>query len=162
VHLATDLDVAASTVAARIRQMESDGAIRGHRPEIDPEKFGLHITAIFHMKATDVASLSGPMSTVRSLLVKAVDKSRTQADSVDSLSDGDSVTKTRFMSIYRVTGEYDLLTVWRFSDVNELAATIRQLQSQADWRELRTELALESTTVNEGLAEETINDDDTT
>jgi DNA-binding Lrp family transcriptional regulator len=138
--IAAGLDVSASTVAARIQQLEADGAITAYRPTIDYGEFGLPITAIIHLKATACVDPSGILSAVRSLVGEVVDRTGEH-------SPGDHeewLGVPQLSRAYRVTGPNDWMTIWRFPDLETLAAAVTGLRTDLENVQIRTEIARES------------------
>jgi len=101
-QLADVLGVAASTVGARIRDLEKRGAIRGYRAVIDYSELGLGLIAVTRIKARGDAL---------PLIVK-------------SLTQHPSLTH-----VYEITGEFDVMVIGRFANETEMNREIKSMLS---------------------------------
>lgn len=102
-ELAGEMGVALGTVSSHLKQLESSGVIRGYLPDVDPEKVGLRISVIIHVRMA-----KGKFMEVQ-----------------------DSISKhPRVYGIYDITGEWDSLVLARFADREELDQFIKTTLSQ--------------------------------
>jgi DNA-binding Lrp family transcriptional regulator len=143
--LAEHLDVAPSTVANRIRRMEANGAIRGYRPEVAYEAFGISVTAIIHLKTNELVSETWPIDDVWPSLNGVLNRFDHETKTSDQSRSRWSVSP-RLTTAYRVTGRYDWMTVWRFPDLETVSTTVRELQSLPGTIDTKTEIAFEAIT----------------
>lgn len=113
--VAERLGVSTSTVSHRVKQMESDGIIRGYRPIIDYAKLGYRITAITKIKA----------------------KGAHLPDLVAALVDEETL-----VDVYEITGDYDVLVIGKFADEEMMNREIKRLLSHPDIESTNTSIVL--------------------
>jgi len=115
--LGEGLDVSVTTVSNHIEQLESDSVIQGYTPIVDYGKLGYDVTAITHLKVEGSA------------LTEIVDRLR---------------TKNQMISVYEITGDYDIIAIGKFKNTNGMNAQIKELLSDVDIRESNTSVVLNS------------------
>lgn len=115
--LGEGLDVSVTTVSNHIEQLESDSVIQGYTPIVDYGKLGYDVTAITHLKVEGSA------------LTEIVDRLR---------------TKNQMISVYEITGNYDIIAIGKFKNTNGMNAQIKELLSDVDIRESNTSVVLNS------------------
>jgi DNA-binding Lrp family transcriptional regulator len=140
--IAAGLDVSASTVAARVQQLEADGAIADYRPTVDYRQFGLPVTAIIHLRSTDCVNAPGILEAAGSLIERAVNRATEESPARHGHEKWLGVPQ--LSTAYRVTGPDDWMTIWRFPDLESLAAAVTGLRTGLENVQIRTEIALES------------------
>lgn len=113
--LADDLDVSVTTISNHLTDLEADGVIRGYWPLVDYDTVGYDVTAIVHL---NVEGSSLPEIT-------------------DQLREHDQM-----LSVYEVTGEYDVIAIGKFTDTDEMNDTIKVLVGNPDIRESNTSVVL--------------------
>ena len=99
-QLADTLGVAASTVGARLKDLEERGVIRGYRAVLDYGRLGLGLVAVTRIKARGEA------------LPRIV----------KSLSEHPSLTH-----VYEITGEFDVMVIGRFANEREMNREIKSM-----------------------------------
>lgn len=99
-QLAETLGVAASTVGARLKDLEDRGVIRGYRAVLDYGELGLGLVAVTRIKARGEA------------LPRIV----------KSLTEHPSLTH-----VYEITGEFDVMVIGRFANETEMNREIKSM-----------------------------------
>jgi DNA-binding Lrp family transcriptional regulator len=120
--LAEDLDVSVTTVSNHLSDLEEEGVITGYTPVVDYEKVGYDVTAILQLK---VEGSSLPEVTRRLKEQK------------------------QMVSVYEVTGDYDVIAVGKFLDTDDMNDLIKTLLADADIRESNTSVVLNAAVENE-------------
>jgi len=113
--IAERLNVSTSTVSHRVKQMESDGIIRGYKPVLDYAKLGYRLTAITKIKARG----SG--------IPKIVEKLAKEETLVD---------------VYEITGDYDVLVIGKFPDEESMNREIKRLLALPEIESTNTSIVL--------------------
>jgi len=120
--LGEDLDVSVTTVSNHLQELEAEGVIQGYSPRVDYDKLGYDVTAVIQLKVEGQAL---PEITGR-------------------LRDVDGM-----VSVYEVTGDYDVIAVGKFHDTDEMNDRIKDLLGDAEIRETNTSVVLDSVVENE-------------
>ena len=120
--LAEELDVSVTTVSNHLRDLEDEGVIDGYTPRINYDALGYDVTAVIQLK---VEGSSLP-------------------DVTDRLKD-----QKQMISVYEVTGDYDVIAIGKFKDTDGMNDQIKALLTDADIRESNTSVVLNSVTENE-------------
>jgi DNA-binding Lrp family transcriptional regulator len=120
--LGEDLDVSVTTVSNHLQDLEAEGVIQGYSPRVDYDKLGYDVTAVIQLK---VEGQSLPEITGR-------------------LHDVDGM-----VSVYEVTGDYDVIAIGKFHDTDEMNDRIKDLLGDAEIRETNTSVVLDSVVENE-------------
>lgn len=113
--LAEKLDVSVTTVSNHISDLEESGVIAGYVPVVDYEKLGYDVTAVIHLKVEGNAL---PEITDRLLGHRQV------------------------VSLYEVTGDYDIIAVAKFKDTDGMNDQIKSLLIDPDIKESNTSVVL--------------------
>lgn len=129
--LAEDLDVSVTTVSNHLKDLEAEGVIQGYSPRVDYDKLGYDVTAIVQLKVEGGA------------LPDITDRLRHHKQMV---------------SVYEVTGDYDVIAVGKFKDTDDMNTLIKQLLSDVDIKESNTSVVL-SAPVEHQQFELDLNDD---
>ena len=113
--LAEDLGVSVTTVSNHLSDLESQGAITGYTPKIDYGLLGYDVTAILQLKVEG-----------------------------DALPDVTERLKNheQMLSVYEVTGTYDIIAIGKFKDTDEMNEGIKALLVDPDIRESNTSVVL--------------------
>jgi len=119
--LAEELDVSVTTVSNHLNALEEEGVITGYSPVVDYDKVGYDVTAILQLK---VEGSSLPEVTSR-------------------LED-----QKQMVSVYEVTGDYDVIAVGKFTDTDDMNDLIKTLLADADIRESNTSVVLNAPVEN--------------
>jgi len=120
--LADDLDVSVTTVSNHLQTLEEEGVVDGYTPVVDYERLGFDVTAILQLKVDGNA------------LPDITDRLRGHKQMV---------------SVYEVTGDYDVFAVGKFQDTDDMNALIKELLSDADIKESNTSVVLNAAAENE-------------
>jgi DNA-binding Lrp family transcriptional regulator len=120
--LAEELDVSVTTVSNHLRDLEEEGVIRGYTPVVDYEALGYDVTAIIQLKVEGSA------------LPEVTDRLTTQK---------------QMISVYEVTGDYDVIAVGKFTDTDGMNDQIKALLTDADIRESNTSVVLNAVVENQ-------------
>ncbi|MES3160116.1 MAG: HTH-type transcriptional regulator Lrp [Halorubrum sp.] len=120
--LGDELDVSVTTVSNHLRDLEDEGVIRGYTPIVDYEKLGFDVTAILQLKVEGSA------------LPDITEKLRQEKQMV---------------SVYEVTGDYDVIAIGKFEDTDGMNDQIKAILTDADIRESNTSVVLNAVTENE-------------
>lgn len=120
--LAEELDVSVTTVSNHLHDLEDAGVIRGYSPIVDYGELGYDVTAILQLKA--------------------------EGGSLPDLADRLSAHK-QMVSVYEVTGDYDVIAVGKFRDTDDMNVLIKELLGDADIKESSTSVVLNAAAENE-------------
>jgi len=113
--LAEELDVSVTTVSNHLNDLEEAGVVEGFTPTVDYDKLGYDVTAILQLKVRGEA-----LPTV-----------------TESLRG-----EKQMMSVYEVTGDYDVIAVGKFNDTDDMNDQIKAVLSNADINESNTSVVL--------------------
>lgn len=120
--LGDELDVSVTTVSNHINDLEAGGVIEGYTPMVDYGELGYDVTAVMHLKVEGSA------------LAEIVDRLRDQE---------------QMISVYEVTGDYDIIAIGKFTDTEGMNAQIKEMLADVDIRESNTSVVLNSVCENE-------------
>jgi len=120
--LADDLDVSVTTVSNHLQTLEEEGVVDGYTPVVDYERLGFDVTAILQLKV--------------------------DGDALPDITDRLRGHK-QMISVYEVTGDYDVVAVGKFQDTDDMNALIKELLSDADIKESNTSVVLNAAAENE-------------
>ncbi|QSG10279.1 DNA-binding transcriptional regulator, Lrp family [Halapricum desulfuricans] len=113
--LADDLNVSVTTVSNHLSTLEDEGIIQGYTPKVDYDKLGYDVTAIVQLKV-EGSALPEVTETLR------------QHD--------------QMMSVYEVTGDYDVIAVGKFLDTDDMNDQIKGLLTDPEINESNTSVVL--------------------
>ncbi|MDG5819356.1 HTH-type transcriptional regulator Lrp [Natronococcus sp. A-GB7] len=130
--LAEELDVSVTTVSNHLSDLEAEGVIQGYTPVVDYAAAGYDVTAVMQLKV-DGSALSEITSTLR---------------------DHDQI-----VSVYEVTGDYDIIAIGKFEDTDDMNDQIKALITDPDLTRSNTSIVLEAVSENEQFRLETEADD---
>jgi DNA-binding Lrp family transcriptional regulator len=119
--LAEDLDVSVTTVSNHLRDLEDEGVIQGYTPRVNYDALGYDVTAILQLKV--------------------------EGSALPDITD-DLQKHKQMVSVYEVTGDYDVIAVAKFINTDGMDDQIKELLTDADIRESNTSVILN--TVAEG------------
>jgi DNA-binding Lrp family transcriptional regulator len=119
--LAEELDVSVTTVSNHLSDLEDDGVIRGYAPVIDYEEVGYDVTAIIQLKVEGNAL----------------------PDITDRLEE-----RKQVVSVYEVTGDYDIIAVAKFEDTDDMNDEIKTVLTDPDVNESNTSVVLNAPVEN--------------
>jgi DNA-binding Lrp family transcriptional regulator len=120
--LAEELDVSVTTVSNHLRDLEDEGVIEGYTPRVNYDALGYDVTAVIHLKIEGSA------------LPDITDRLREQK---------------QMISVYEVTGDYDVIAVGKFKDTDGMNDQIKRLLTDADIRESNTSVVLNAVVESE-------------
>ncbi|MFB6124309.1 MAG: HTH-type transcriptional regulator Lrp [Haloferacaceae archaeon] len=120
--LAEQLDVSVTTVSNHLRDLESEGVIEGYTPKINYDAIGYDVTAVIQLKVEGSA------------LPDITDRLREQK---------------QMISVYEVTGDYDIIAIGKFEDTDGMNDQIKELLTDVDIRESNTSVVLNAVVENE-------------
>ena len=120
--LAEDLDVSVTTVSNHLNDLEDQGIIDGYTPKVDYDALGYDVTAVIQLKVEGNAL----------------------ADVTESLRSHDQM-----ISVYEVTGDYDIIAVGKFSDTDGMNRGIKTLLNDPDIKESNTSVVLNAASEHE-------------
>ena len=120
--LGEELDVSVTTVSNHLRDLESEGVVRGYTPIVDYGALGYDVTAIIQLKVEGSA------------LPEITDRLREQK---------------QMISVYEVTGDYDIIAIGKFTDTDGMNDQIKKLLTDVDIRESNTSVVLNAVAENQ-------------
>jgi len=126
--LAEELDVSVTPVSHHLGALEDEGVVRGYTPIIDYSKMGFDGTAILQLKV--------------------------EGDALPEITDRLDAEK-QMVSVYEVTGNYDIIAVGKFSDTDDMNDQIKKLLTDPDIKESNTSVVLNAASENEQFELET-------
>ncbi|MFD1588191.1 HTH-type transcriptional regulator Lrp [Halorientalis brevis] len=115
--LAADLDVSVTTISNHLTELEDTGVIQGYSPQVDYEQLGYDVTAILQLKVEGSALV----------------------DVTQTLCNHQQMT-----SVYEVTGDHDIIAIGKFTDTDDMNATIKDLLSDPEINESNTSVVLDA------------------
>ena len=119
--LAEELDVSVTTVSNHLRDLEEEGVIEGYTPRVNYDALGYDVTAILQLKVEGSAL----------------------PDLTERLRD-----QKQMVSVYEVTGDYDVIAIGKFVDTDGMNEQIKTLLTDADIRESNTSVVLNAVVEN--------------
>ncbi|WP_342765674.1 HTH-type transcriptional regulator Lrp [Halobacterium salinarum] len=117
-----NLDVSVTTVSNHLQTLEDEGAVNGYTPVVDYERLGYDVTAILQLKV-DGTALPEITGTLRG--------------------------HKQMVSVYEITGDYDVLAIGKFTDTDDMNTLIKELLADADINESSTSVVLNAAAENE-------------
>jgi DNA-binding Lrp family transcriptional regulator len=120
--LAEDLDVSVTTVSNHLRDLEDEGVIEGYTPIVNYDALGYDVTAVIQLKVEGSAL----------------------PDITERLKE-----QNQMISVYEVTGDYDIIAIGKFQDTDGMNRQIKELLTDADIRESNTSVVLNAVVENE-------------
>jgi DNA-binding Lrp family transcriptional regulator len=130
--LAEDLDVSVTTVSNHLSDLEEEGVIKGYTPIVDYDAAGYDVTAVMQLKVEGNAL----------------------GEITETLRDHDQM-----MSVYEVTGDYDIIAIGKFKDTDDMNDQIKAPVNDPDIKQSNTSIVLNSVAENEQFELETTADD---
>ena len=119
--LGEELDVSVTTVSNHLQDLEESGVIDGYTPRVNYDELGYDVTAVIQLKV--------------------------EGDALPEITD--RLREVRGMvSVYEVTGDYDVIGVGKFRDTDEMNDRIKHLLSDVDVRETNTSVVLDTVVEN--------------
>ena len=119
--LAEELDVSVTTVSNHLRDLEDDGVIERYVPKIDYDELEYDVTAILQLKV--------------------------EGNAIGEITDRLQQEK-QMISVYEVTGDYDVIAIGKFVDTDGMNDQIKVLLADADIRASNTSVVLNAVKEN--------------
>ncbi len=119
--LAEELDVSVTTISNHLADLEEKGAIAGYAPRIDYDLLGYDVTAVLQLKVEGNAL----------------------PDVTERLENHEQM-----LSVYEVTGDYDIIAIGKFEDTDDMNEGIKSLLVDPDIRESNTSVVLNAAIEN--------------
>jgi DNA-binding Lrp family transcriptional regulator len=113
--LAEDLDVSVTTVSNHLGDLEEAGVIEGYSPRVNYDRLGYDVTAVIQLKV--------------------------EGDALPEITDRLREEK-RMVSVYEVTGEFDVIAIGKFQDTDGMNEGIKSLLTDPDIKESNTSVVL--------------------
>ncbi|TMT86670.1 Lrp/AsnC family transcriptional regulator [Haloterrigena sp. H1] len=126
--LAEKLDVSVTTVSNHLSDLEEKGVIEGYTPKVDYDAVGYDVTAVMQLKAEGSA---------------LPEITRTLKD------------HRQMISVYEVTGDYDVIAIGKFKDTDDMNEEIKSLITDPDIKQSNTSIVLNTVSENEQFELET-------
>ncbi|MGQ3413472.1 HTH-type transcriptional regulator Lrp [Natrinema versiforme] len=120
--LAEELDVSVTTVSNHLSDLEEEGVIEGYTPKIDYDEVGYDVTAVMQLKAEGNAL----------------------PEITETLKD-----HRQMISVYEVTGDYDVIAIGKFEDTDDMNDQIKTLITDPDINQSNTSIVLNAVSENE-------------
>ena len=120
--LGEELDVSVTTVSNHLRDLEAEGVVNGYTPIVDYDALGYDVTAVIQLKVEGSA------------LPEITDRLRQQKQMV---------------SVYEVTGDYDIIAIGKFTDTDGMNQHIKQLLVDPEIKESNTSVVLNAASEHE-------------
>jgi DNA-binding Lrp family transcriptional regulator len=120
--LAEELDVSVTTVSNHLKDLEEDGIITGYTPKVDYDALGYDVTAVVQLKVEGSA-------------LPAV---------TDRLQE-----HKQMISVYEVTGDYDIIAIGKFTDTDGMNDQIKKLLVDPEIKESNTSVVLNAASEHE-------------
>mgnify|MGYP006280267179 FL=1 len=120
--LGEDLDVSVTTVSNHLSDLEDEGIINGYTPKVDYDALGYDVTAIIQLKV--------------------------EGSSLPEVTESLKQHK-QMISVYEVTGDYDIIAVGKFTDTDGMNAQIKELLTDPEIKESNTSVVLNTASEHE-------------
>ena len=120
--LAEELDVSVTTVSNHLSDLEEADVIQGYTPMVDYDALGYDVTAIMQLKAEGSAL----------------------PELTETLKD-----HRQMISVYEVTGDYDVIAIGKFTDTDDMNDQIKTLITDPDINQSNTSIVLNTVVENE-------------
>ncbi|QCJ47022.1 MULTISPECIES: HTH-type transcriptional regulator Lrp [Haloprofundus] len=120
--LAEELDVSVTTISNHLRDLEAEGVVEGYTPIVNYDALGYDVTAVIQLKVEGSAL----------------------PDITERLQE-----QKQMISVYEVTGDYDVIAIGKFTDTDGMNRQIKELLTDADIRESNTSVVLNAVVENQ-------------
>ena len=120
--LGEDMDVSVTTVSNHLSDLEDEGIINGYTPKVDYDALGYDVTAIIQLKV--------------------------EGSSLPEVTESLKQHK-QMISVYEVTGDYDIIAVGKFTDTDGMNAQIKELLTDPEINESNTSVVLNTASEHE-------------
>lgn len=126
--LAEELDVSVTTVSNHLSDLEEENIIQGYTPVVDYDAAGYDVTAVMQLKAEGNAL----------------------PEITETLND-----HRQMISVYEVTGDYDVIAIGKFRDTDDMNDQIKALLTDPDIKQSNTSIVLNAVSEHEQFELET-------
>lgn len=120
--LAEELDVSVTTVSTHLSDLEEEDVIQGYTPVVDYDVVGYDVTTVMQLKAEGNAL----------------------PEITEMLKD-----HQQMISVYEVTGDYDMISIGKFKDTEGMNNRIKSLITDPDINQSNTSIVLNAVAENE-------------
>jgi len=120
--LGEELDVSVTTVSNHLSDLEDEGVIDGYTPVVEYSALGYDVTAIIQLKV--------------------------EGNALPDITDRLEGHK-QMISVYEVTGDYDIIAIGKFQDTDGMNKQIKTLLTDPDINESNTSVVLDAASENE-------------
>jgi DNA-binding Lrp family transcriptional regulator len=120
--LAEKLDVSVTTISNHLAHLEEQGVIQGYSPRVDYDELGYDVTAVVQLKVEGNA------------LPEVTERLQDHA---------------QMISVYEVTGDYDIIAIGKFTDTDGMNEQIKKLLIDPDIKESNTSVVLNAASEHE-------------
>jgi DNA-binding Lrp family transcriptional regulator len=120
--LGEELDVSVTTVSNHLSDLEEDGVIDGYTPVVDYGALGYDVTAIIQLKV--------------------------EGNALPNITDR-LEGHEQMISVYEVTGNYDIIAIGKFKDTDGMNEQIKTLLTDPDINESNTSVVLDAASEND-------------
>lgn len=120
--LAEKLDVSVTTISNHLAHLEEQGVIQGYSPRVDYDELGYDVTAVVQLKVEGNA------------LPEVTERLQGHA---------------QMISVYEVTGDYDIIAIGKFTDTDGMNEQIKKLLIDPDIKESNTSVVLNAASEHE-------------
>ncbi|PSP48768.1 AsnC family transcriptional regulator [Halobacteriales archaeon QH_3_68_24] len=120
--LGEDLDVSVTTVSNHLSDLEEEGIIEGYTPRVNYDKLGYDVTAVLQLKV-EGSALPEVTETLRE--------------------------HEQMVSVYEVTGDYDIIAIGKFTDTDGMNRHIKKLLVDPEIKESNTSVVLNAASEHE-------------
>jgi DNA-binding Lrp family transcriptional regulator len=120
--LGEELDVSVTTISNHLKDLEEDGIITGYTPKVDYDALGYDVTAVVQLKVEGSAL----------------------PDVTDRLQE-----HKQMISVYEVTGDYDIIAIGKFTDTDGMNDQIKELLVDPEIKESNTSVVLNAASEHE-------------
>lgn len=129
--LAEELDVSVTTISNHLSDLEESGVIKGYTPRINYDKAGYDVTAVMQLKAEGSAL----------------------PEITETLKE-----HPQMISVYEVTGDYDVVAIGKFEDTDDMNDQIKTLITDPDLKQSNTSIVLNAVSENDQFELRTADD----
>jgi len=120
--LAEDLDVSVTTVSNHLKDLEEQGIINGYTPKLDYDALGYDVTAVVQLKV--------------------------EGSALPEVTENLKQHK-QMISVYEVTGDYDIIAIGKFTDTDGMNNQIKELLVDPQINESNTSVVLNAASEHE-------------
>ncbi|WP_317176104.1 HTH-type transcriptional regulator Lrp [Halomontanus rarus] len=120
--LAEELDVSVTTISNHLSELQDEGTIEGYTVQLNYDELGYDVTTVMQLKVEGHAL----------------------PEITETLQD-----HNQMISVYEVTGDYDIIAIGKFEDTDGMNDQIKALLTDPAINESNTSVVLNAVTENE-------------